>query len=258
MLKLRGGLESIESAVYIRMSLFWIELNFCAARDTVPKFPPPFHLIKNPYSAAHITCGLQHRDKSVEISGISSRLLSIEMLEIFTQLSYLTVALTGQSPLRIQWDNDNFPGFGFYTTLHKLLTTQLTNEDKFGDAVQEMCRLGAIFFLAEVRRKFGIAPVLTDVQSTKLHNLLDVHKTLWVKELDHMRLWTIMMAGCCAETEAGRTWAANALLRSKMSLMYPEWDELMDIASNMWWIDEIFWLRSRDLQSEYIKLSTIA
>jgi hypothetical protein len=255
MLDLRGGLLSIESAIYIRLSLFWIELNVCAAQDTIPRFSPPFHVIKNSYSAVHISRGLQHRDKALQVSGVPSLLSSVEILDAFTGLSFLIAALTVEPPLRIQWDDDNFPGFGFYPTLHRLLTIQAAAKGKPpADVVQEMCRLGAIFFLAEVRRKFGIAPVVTNVQATKLHNLLDGNEMLWVEELDSVRMWTIIMAGCAADNEADRAWAVKALLRSRVSLVYRNWDEVMDVISEMWWIDEVFRLKSQDLLSEYLKL----
>jgi hypothetical protein len=255
MIELRGGLLSIESATYIRLSLFWIELNICAAQDTIPRYPPPFHLIKNQYSTAHESYGLQHRDKAIGASGVFSLLSSTEMLDIFTELSFLTVALTAESPLRVSWDADNFPGFGFYPTLHKLLSIQLAStQDSFGSAVQEMCRLGAILFLAEVRRKFGISPVVTSVQSSKLHTLLDNNEMLWATELDTIRDWTILMAGCAADTEADRTRAVQSLIQSSIVLDYRSVDGLRNMASKMWWIDEVFLSKSQELQSEYINL----
>jgi hypothetical protein len=249
MLDLRGGLISIESSIYIRMSLFWIELNFCAARDSIPRFPPPFHLIKNPYSTVQESLGLQHGKKAIQVSGISS-FLSAEMLDVFGELSVLVIALTMESPLRIRWDDDNFPGFGFYPTLYKLLATQTTvNESEFGDAVQEMCRLGAIIFLAEVRRRFGIAPIVANVQFTKLVKLLDSNEMLWVKELDHIRVWVIIMSGCAVDNEADRMWAVKSLLRSRVSLGHQDWDIIMNIVSEMWWIDEVFLQKSQNIMS---------
>jgi hypothetical protein len=248
-------LTSIESAIYIRLSLFWIELNICAAQDTIPRYPPPFHLIKNQYSTAHESYGLQHRDRAMQVSGLSSLLPSTEMLDVLTELSFLTVALTVESPLRVSWDADNFPGFGFYPTLHKLLSIQIAStQDCSGDPLQEMCRLGAILFLAEVRRKFGISPVVTNVQSSKLHTLLDNNEILWAKELDPIRDWTVLIAGCAADKEADRSWAVQTLIQSSVALDYRTRDGLRDMASRMWWIDEVFLSKTQELQSECIKL----
>jgi hypothetical protein len=251
MIDLRGGLISIESAVYIRLSLFWIELNICAAQDTVPRFPIPFHLIGSPYSATHESRGRKHLDQLIQVSGLFSLLSSAEMLDIFTELSFLVIALTAEGSLRIQWDADNFPGFGFYPTLHKLLSRQ----DDSGNPVQEMCRLGAILFLAEVRRKFGISPVVTNVQCSKLQELLHANEVLWVKQLDHIRVWTILMGGCAAETPSGHHWAVKALIRSKNCLKERSCAEFIDMASQVWWIDEVFLSKSQELQSEFMKMT---
>ncbi|PMD39371.1 hypothetical protein L207DRAFT_512459 [Hyaloscypha variabilis F] len=254
-LDLCGGLRSIESATNIRLSLFWIEFNTCAAQDAIPRFLPPFHLIKNPYSAIHESLGRDHFEKAMQVGGISS-FLTAEMLDVFSELSLLTMALRAETPQRIRWDDDNFPGFGFYPTLHKLLTMQVNPaEDDLKHGVQEMCRLGALFFLAEVRRKFGIAPVITGVQSEKLHRLFEYNGRLWDEELAHMRIWTFVMAACAADTPVDRLWAVKSLIGSESSIP-GAWDKPIGVVANMWWIDEVFLAKSEGLQAEFMALSS--
>jgi hypothetical protein len=248
MLELRGGLASIESISSIRLSLFWIEHNISAARDTVPRFLPPFHLLKNQYSALSESRGLVHREKAVQTGGVTD-LLSDEMMDILTELSVLTMALSADSAQRVSWDDPNFPGFAFYPTLYKLLAIQtISNENNFRDAVQEMCRLGGILFLAEVRRKFGISPIVTHVQTTKLRRLLDTNHMLRGEELDCIRIWAIVMACCAEPTEANRAWAVRALIRSSVFSRYQSWDNLINMISNLWWIEEVFFSKSRELR----------
>jgi len=235
--------------------LFWIEFNTCAAQDAIPRFLPPFHLIQNPYSAIHESLGRDHFEKAMQVSGISS-FLAAEMLDVFRELSLLTIALRAETPERIRWDDDNFPGFGFYPTLHKLLTMQVNPaEDDLKHGVQEMCRLGALFFLAEVRRKFGIAPVITGVQSEKLHRLFEYNGRLWDEELAHMRIWTFVMAACAADTPVDRLWAVKSLIGSESSIP-GAWDKPIGVVANMWWIDEVFLAKSEGLQAEFMALSS--
>ena len=90
-------------------------------------------------------------------------------------------------------------------TLYELLSIQTTSDqDGSEDALQEMCRLGAILFLADVRRKFGILPMVATVQTSGLHNLLDRKYMLCIKELDHIRT-SILIAGCAVHTQADRS-----------------------------------------------------
>lgn len=253
MLQLRGGLTSIEFNLSIRLTLFWIEHNIAVAQDIVPQFPPPIHLMKSPGIALAMSRGLLHQDKAMRISRLAG-FLSSEMLDALTKLSVLTVTLRGESVLHISWTDPNFPGFNVYPVLHTLLAIQNdSQEDNLNNAVQEMCRLGSILFIAEVRRKFGISPVVTTAQSTKLHNLLDNEHALWREDLYNVRIWAIVMAGCAASTQADRAWAVNALIRSKVFLKYENWKDMIDMVSNMWWIDEVFTSKSQRLQSEYIK-----
>jgi hypothetical protein len=117
MLGLRGRLASIESSLPIRLSLFWIEMNICAAQDIIPKFPPLYYLLKSQYSSLCGKYGLLHRDKAIRFSGIPD-LISPMMLDILTKISILTVGLSEEFTPRISWDDPNFPGFGFYHILH--------------------------------------------------------------------------------------------------------------------------------------------
>jgi len=178
--------------------------------------------------------------------------LSCEMLNVFNELSLLTMALTVEPPQRIRWDDDDFPGFGFYPTMHKLLAMQVNpNQQGLGNSVQEMCRLGALFFVAEIRRKFGIAPVITKVYSQKLNMLLQSTEMPWNRELQSIRIWVIMMAACAADTPADRTWAVKSLVRSGECPGLGAWDEIVNIAARMWWIDEVFSPKLGELEAEY-------
>ncbi|KAH7400159.1 hypothetical protein BKA64DRAFT_722927 [Cadophora sp. MPI-SDFR-AT-0126] len=256
MLELRGGLPSIESATSVRLSLFWIEHNIAVGQDTVPRFQPPFHLLRNPYSALHRTQGLIHLEKRLHIIGIAN-LLSVEMLAIMTQLSILTVSLTTESTERISWEDPNFPGFAIYPILYRLLALQSRpSEGLLRDTVQEMCRLGCILFLAEVRRKFGISPIVIEVQMTKLRCLLEENETLWTEDLACLRLWVIVIAGCAATTENDRAWVVTALQRSWDSSTYHTQHNLSDTVSNMWWIREVFLAKCKRLQ-DYIERAAI-
>jgi hypothetical protein len=251
MLALRGGLASIDSIASIRLTLFWIEHNLCAAQDIVPRFESPLHLLKSPYSDLDKSRGILHRNKAIIRSGIS-HLLSLEILDILMELSVLIAKLTTEPEERISWEDPNFPGFAFYPTLHKLLALQMpSKDDELENDVQELCRLGGLLFIAEVRRKFGVSPVVTTVQVAKLRSLLDSSRLLWKNEMNTIRAWALVMASCAASIDSDRVWAVEQLIRSQASSTSQSWTDIINKVSDMWWVEEIFSLNAQRLKIEY-------
>ena len=238
--QIRGGLSSIDSIPSIRMSVFWIEHNICAAQDTIPQLPPPYHLLTDPYSTAIRSRGRTHCDESIAFSRISG-LISLEVLNVLRGLSTLAVSFKGRSVHKISLEDPNFSGFAFYSELYSLLSMQSTRSDDTDKSdIQEMIRLGGLLFLAEVRRSLSISPVMTAVQASKLHKLLDCKSVLWSQELDSLRTWVIVMAGCAASTAGDRSWASEALIYAHGFTTYRSWDDVHKVVSKMWWIDTIF------------------
>jgi hypothetical protein len=222
------------------MSLFWIEHNSAIDQDTIPLYPPPMHLLKSPYSTVEQSHGLLHRDKAISFAGLSS-LISSDMFDILTDLSILTVALKLGSARQNIWEDPDFAGFRIYPTLYKLLTIQAgPEEDEFRNLVQEICRLGAILFLSEIRRKFGVSPVVTKIQITKLRRLFETNHIIWDKSLEPIRIWVLVMAGCAGSMEAEGTWVAERLVQSRTFMTCAHWGDIIAVVSSMWWIDEVF------------------
>lgn len=255
MIGLRGGLSSVDHIHPVRMSIYWIEHNICAATDIVPRFPPPFHLLVSPYSAIALADGLQHQENICALNN-TSPYLSAELLEVLTGLSTLTVAWQNQMLLNMPVEHPNFPGFAFYPVMYKLLTMQRNqDEDETKHAVQEMCRLGGLFFLAVVRKSLGVSPVLTTIQMEKLRTLLGASNLLWEARFDMIRTWTIVMAASAAEDDKLREWAVKAVRHEKNSMRDMTWDEVHKMVSKMWWIEDVFASKAKEIKREFIKFS---
>ena len=240
MVQIRGGMTSIDSKIPIRMTVFWIDHNSCAAQDIIPQLPPPYHLLSSPYSTPIRARGQLHCDETVASIGISD-LTSPEVLDVLRGLSTLTVSFKGRNVQKMSLEDPNFPGFAFYPDLYNLLSMQANRpEDAVKSAIQELIRLGGLLFLAEVRRILGVWPVVTDVQASKLHELLASESALWSQELDSLRTWVIVMAGCAASTPTDRLWATVALTHTHKFTIYRNWEDIYKIVSKMWWIDAVF------------------
>lgn len=239
-LQLRGGDGSIESKTWIRVSLFWIEHNISADQDTIPFYPPPHHFLKNQYSISYASQGLMHRHEAIS-SAQTQSYLSGEMLEILTEVSVLTVTLNSESARWNIWQDSDFPGFEIYPTMFKLLSIQATPQDgQLQYVAQELCRLGALLFFAEIRRKFGVSPVVTTTQIIKLRMLFELDDIIWDDTLERLRLWALVMAGCATTIEDERIWIVQTLARNKIPETYKGQHHLHEVISNMWWIEQVF------------------
>ncbi|KAF7954134.1 hypothetical protein EAE96_005266 [Botrytis aclada] len=247
LLSLRGGLSSIENIKPIRLSLFWIEHNMSSDLDTVPLSPPPVQYLANPYLPRYQAENEVYFVSICEHSDISS-FLSAKILDIMKQMSILTVTMARENEKRnlskdaqFLWGDQNFAGLCVYPILSRLLTTQ----KEIKHETEELCRIGGLLFIAQTRRWFGVAPVLSNVFITKLRRLLKSDGDIWNAKVKSLRVWTLVMAGCAASTEDERAWIVEAL---KWDVF--DWSELENV-TNMCWIDEIFQLGLLNVEAAF-------
>jgi hypothetical protein len=174
------------------------------------------------------------------------------MMDIFTDLSILTITLKENSSAKFLFGDPDFPGFGLYPVMYKLLVIQARSEqDELKALVQEICRLGGMLIIAEVRRKCGVSPVVTKVQMKKLRNIFETNPMIWDERLAFLRVWVLSLAGCVVSTDAERAKVVEAMIQSRIFVAFPQWDDIIEHISQMWWIDEIFSPKSRDLEHDY-------
>lgn len=74
----------------------------------------------------------------------------------------------------------------------------------------------------------------TKVPMTKLRRSLEGKSDIWDVKAKDLRFWTLVIAGCAAETEDDGIWVIETLRRDVF-----HWTELERV-KDMWWIDEIF------------------
>jgi hypothetical protein len=243
----------VESNPAIRLSLFWIEHNAASEQDTIPSFPPPDQYVRGPILEVPSEQSSAHLEAIVS----GSRLLpfmSTKMHNIYQDISALTLILNGASAQ--VWLDANYAGLHIYPTLHKLLTIQSEISNDAADMAEEILRLGGLLFLAGIRRRFGISPVVTHVQISKLQAIFEQNQEMWRGASDSLQMWVLFMAGCAATTREERAWAVKALMRQSTGLLvFPLWDDIMGVVTAMWWIGEVFSISCRSLKVEYEEVS---
>jgi hypothetical protein len=179
-------------------------------------------------------------------------LISKEITQTLADISRLTVVLRHESDQKISWDESNFAVLGVYPIIYKLLVNQRTLEDDgIKSTAGELCRLGGLLFIAEVRRKFGLHPIIIQAQIEKLQRLFNLTPYVWNPSLNALRTWVLVVAGCAVGNEAGRAWIVKALVTPR-EIAPPSWQYIIGVVSEMWWIEEVFCSRSKELQSEYM------
>lgn len=127
--------------------------------------------------------------------------------------------------------------------LHKLLVlqTQTSSNPKL-----EMFRLGAILFIAEIRRQFGVYPVQTRAQVRKLRGIIkkdDVARG----DLRPLKVWALVLAGMGAGDEADRVWIVEALLGMGIGL-----EGVCKEARRLWWLD-VFEMGYVELEMHFLE-----
>ncbi|PQE05702.1 peptidase M14 protein [Rutstroemia sp. NJR-2017a BVV2] len=230
-LALRGGLSSIEMNIHLRLSLFWIEHNMLSDLDVPPSFPPPYKHIAQLYIPSHEEQGEVHFSQLFASLGDPSRIGS-DMLDIMKSLSILTVMINEECKKRNMWMDENFPGLCIYPVLSRVLTVQTMVKND----LEELLRIGAMLFVSETRRKFGVGPIRTRVLVSKLRRLFE-NTASWEEDERRLKIWVLVMAVCAASSSRDYQWAVNAL-REVMSV--GSWDDIVREGKRMWYVEEIF------------------
>ncbi|PQE23356.1 Citrate synthase protein [Rutstroemia sp. NJR-2017a WRK4] len=230
-LALRGGLSSIEKNIHLRLSLFWIEHNMLSDLDVPPTFPPPYKHI------AQLSISNYEEQGGVHFSQLFASLIDpsrvgSDILDIMKSLSTLTVMINEECKKRNIWMDENFPGLCIYPVLSRLLTVQTMVKND----LEELLRLGAMLFVSETRRKFGVDPVRTRALMSKLRRLFE-NTASWEEDERRLKIWVLVMAVCAASLSRDYQWAVNAL---KEMMSVESWDDIVREGKKMWYVEEIF------------------
>ncbi|PQE04630.1 tachykinin family protein [Rutstroemia sp. NJR-2017a BBW] len=230
-LALRGGLSSIEKNIPLRLSLFWIEHNMLSDLDVPPTFPPPYKHIAQLSISSYEEQGEVHFSQLLA-SLIDPSRIGTDMLDIMKNLSILTVMINEECKKRNMWMDENFPGLCIYPVLSRLLTVQTMVKND----LEELLRIGAMLFISEARRKFGVDPVRTRALVSKLRRLFENTES-WGEDERRLKIWVLVMAVCAAYSSRDYQWAVTSL---KEMVSVESWDDIVREGKKMWYVEEIF------------------
>jgi hypothetical protein len=209
--------------------------------DVPPTFPPPYKHIAQLYIPSYEAQG-EMQFSQLFASMIDPSRIGSQMLDIMKSLSTLTVMINEESKKRNMWMDENFPGLCIYPVLFRLLTVQTMVKND----LEELLRLGAMLFVSETRRKFGVDPVRTHALVSKLRRLFENMES-WGEDERRLKIWVLVMAVCAASSCRDYQWAVNAL---KEMMSVESWDDIVREGKKMWYVEEIFGPKLSTLRRE--------
>ncbi|KUJ08478.1 uncharacterized protein LY89DRAFT_724952 [Mollisia scopiformis] len=219
LIRLRGGVETLDSNKPVRLLLGWSDVGGSAIEDSQPRFPLPQKLLPEIDSFQPCQAISNQIDDILTIwsyrfpSHVTMLILIGDLLRFNNHLKREMERTDG----RILSNGDFATGY-LFPLLHRTLSLA-------GDAiiaapddlnVLQACRIGCTLYLAEIRRLFGICGVITSLQTQKLQHYLRSSIANW-KGLGLLKLWCLAMGGMEAVGDL-KGWYAEEIKR-EASLM---------------------------------------
>ncbi|KAE9380859.1 hypothetical protein N431DRAFT_362953 [Stipitochalara longipes BDJ] len=196
MVDLRGGIETLDSNKFLRISLYWIDVNVCCTTDDRPWWPVPIQWyprrpplpsdIELPYGAKAIVTQWRQQLGFVRDENI---------IQIFEEMALFSVHTENEERRTASaiYEDADFTGTFINIFLFHLLKACPLSEDIDANAtLGEAVRLGLLLFLACLKRRFGLYPVTFKIHIEKLVAVLSRFLKEW-QTLPRLKLWIISM-----------------------------------------------------------------
>lgn len=110
----------------------------------------------------------------------------------------------------------------------------VTDREDLGSIMKEAFRLGVLLYLAEMRRHFGVYPVLMQIHMSKLKALLDNSGTSWHYFMP-LKLWVVVMALMEAKASEDKAWFASQISVLAKELNLTSGESLEDLLKGLFW-----------------------
>jgi len=165
--------------------------------------------------------------------------------EIFSDMTHVTALINSEAAT--VWTDCNFSGLWANPLIHRLLTIQiplamLNGETDPDGVMQEVGRLGCVLYFGEMRRKFGVYPVITRIQVQKIKIILSEHTIEW-RPFEPLLLWTLTLAGIEASfypDNTDRSWFIAELSRLAKNMGMQTAEDAKGCLRKMPWIEEVY------------------
>ncbi len=172
------------------------------------------------------------------------------MAQAIDELLVLNQFIVNELRGRRLWDDGIFDVLNVLPVLSKLLS--IRNETADYDpafARQEACWIGAILYLASVRREFGVN-LPTNVYIPKLKDSIIAQDDPNLEKNDPILLWVLLIGGVQSFKHEEHEWFVSATASLVVHKRHSMWQELMAIVGGVLWIDGILESECNDFRRE--------
>jgi hypothetical protein len=172
------------------------------------------------------------------------------MAHAINELLVLNRLMVSELKVRDLWGDGIFAGLNVVPVLSKLLSIRYeTVESGPAPARQEACRIGAILYLAGVRRRFGVN-LVTNIYIPKLKDSVIAQDNPSLEKTDPILLWTLMVGGVQSFMHEEHKWFVSATANLVIHRRYNMWEELMAVMWGVLWIDGILEAECNEFKGE--------
>ncbi|OCL08551.1 hypothetical protein AOQ84DRAFT_376655 [Glonium stellatum] len=256
-IKLRGGIDTLNSDRAVRLMVFWIDITGSLVTDSAPLFPIPQAFIPPLRS-------LQTKEPSPVLSRLATHWritchASSDIMDVFLDLHRLTTLLSPYSTTQQGdiWQDELFVGLIANPVIHMLLALpRFIEADERAFALREACRVGAMLFVGCLRQQFDCYPDAVRPHKQQLRQLLRQSNGDDWGDLYELWIWLCVLEGLVAE-EGEEMEEVVASLREIMGKAVLSWEEVLETAEAVLWIDRVFGARTEGLKQKVVTASDL-
>ncbi|KAK9489184.1 hypothetical protein V1508DRAFT_428769 [Lipomyces doorenjongii] len=243
LVRVRGGIELLESNEALRLTISWCELRGVYLLDLKPKFPLPRQWVR-------FSTPLLSSDSDPEALEYTARVRRMwsqggldgsEWHSMYRDLVSFSLRSFKGHPSVSQLAK--MPSdFGAWSNpmIHRLLSWRPAEGSVSRDTlVQETCRLGALLYLVPVWRFFGVSPVYSRVLRKQLKIVITNHDVDW-SHVWVAKLWSLYMSSVEALDSADEDWYTNAIVEVLVDHGIKDWNKGREQIKDMLWFDCLF------------------
>jgi len=160
------------------------------------------------------------------------------MVNAMKNLYAINHLIVSELQTRDLWDDGVFGGLHVLPILHELLSSESNSTFVSAFGRQEMCRLGAILYLAAIRQRFRIN-LVRGVYISRLKTLIATADELGIDQHGPLFLWCLLIAGASTKISEEREWFIAKLVEIITRMGLCSWERVLTVLKEVLWIDRL-------------------
>lgn len=137
------------------------------------------------------------------------------------------------------WEDGVVAGFWVNRIVQRLLRLRLPVDiNDVGSILREVFRVGSLLYISEIRRQFGVYPVVTRVYTQKLKDIVE-HYDSGLLGFEPLKVWALVLAATEAEVGPQKAWFIEKLVIMLKGFRLTLYQDLRELVEGMFWLPEV-------------------